>query len=125
MAGPIQAKAAAKEAGELTAAAAEELFDVVRMRVLQGEAFAKEPPGARGLVELVKIRPELERRLLDFAKELPVPKLGAWAPAAFGNVFKESAVLRDYQGLLKSWSEQTDSTTLKAAAGAISKMGDK
>lgn len=125
MAGPIQAKAAAKEAGELTAAAAEELFDVVRMRVLQGEAFAKEPPGARGLVELVKIRPELERRLLDFAKELPVPKLGAWAPAAFGNVFKDPAVLRDYQGLLKSWSEQRESTTLKAAAGAISKIGDR
>lgn len=125
MAGGIQAKAAAKEAGELTAPASEELFDVVRMRILQDESFAKEPPGARGLVELVRTRPELERRLIDFAKELPVSKLGAWAPATFGNIFKDPAVSRDYQGLLKSWSEQTDSNTLKAAAGAILKMGDK
>lgn len=123
MAGPIQAKAAAKETSELTATAAEELFDDVRMRILQEESFAKQPAGIQGLVELVKVRRELERKLLDFAKELPISKLGAWPPAAFGSAFKERAVAVDYQGLLKSWSEQTESQPLNAAAGAIAKLG--
>lgn len=122
MGGPIQAKAAAKETSDLTAPAVEEVFDDVRMRILQEESFTKQPPGIQGLVELTKIRPELERRLLDFAKELPVSKLGAWPPAAFDGAFKDSGVATDYQGLLTSWSEQTESQPLKAAVGAIAKL---
>jgi hypothetical protein len=125
MAGPIQAKASAKEAQDLTGTAADEIFDDVRMRILQGESFAKEPAGARGLVELVKVRPELERRLLDFARELPASKLGAWAAATFGNAFKEHAVAADYQALLRSWAEQTDNSALRAAAAAAATLGGK
>lgn len=125
MAGPIHLKAAAKETLDLTETAAGEIFDDVRMRILQGESFAKEPAGARGLVELAKVRPELERRLLDFARELPAAKLGAWAAATFSNAFKDPAVIADYQGLLKSWAEQPDNSALSAAAGVIATLEDK
>jgi len=125
MAGPIQAKAAAKETRDLTETAAGEIFDDMRMRILQAESFAKEPAGARGLVELVKIRPELERRLLDFMRELPASKLGAWAAATFGTSFKQPSVVAEYRSLIGSWADQSENSALKAAAAAIATLGGK
>lgn len=122
MASPLKAKNAAQAAQGLTAQAAEELFDVVRLRILEEDAFSTQPPGAAGLIELVKVRRELERHLLNFAKELPSPKLGTWAPAALGNVFTDAGVLRDFQEVLQGWGEQTANNKLKVAAGLISKV---
>jgi hypothetical protein len=122
MASPLKAKSAAQAAQGLTAPAAEELFDAVRLRILEEDAFSTQPPGVVGLIELVKMRRELERHLLDFAKELPVPKLGAWAPAALGNVFIDAGVLRDFQDVLDGWAEQTANNKLKVAAGLIGKV---
>jgi len=122
MANALKAKTAAQSAQGLTAQAAEELFDAVRLRILEEDAFSSKPPGVTGLIELVKVRPELERKLLEFAKELPVPKLGVWPPAALGNVFTEAGVRRDFHEVLRGWAEQTENNKLKAATEAISKV---
>lgn len=125
MATPLKAKIAAQRARDLTAQAAKELFDTVRLRILEEDAFSTQPPGVVGLVELVKVRPELERSLLEFAQELSVDKLGAWPPAVFGNAFTDRTVQSEYQAVLKGWSDQTDNSTLKKAAGLIGQIKGK
>jgi len=125
MSGSLKAKAAATAVKGMTASFAEELFDSVRLRILEGDAFAKQPDGVHGLLELVKVRPELQGRLAGFAKDLPVDKVGAWPPAAFGALFTDAAAKAEYQEALKSWSEQTDNKILQQAANLISKVGAK
>lgn len=125
MSGSLRAKAAAQAVQGMTASLAEELFDLVRLRILEGDAFAKQPDGVQGLLELVKVRPELQGRLAGFAKDLPVEKVGAWPPAAFGALFTDAAAMAEYQEALKSWSEQTDNKVLRMAANLISKVGAK
>ena len=122
MATPLKAKTAAQRARDSTAQAAKELFDTVRLRILEEDAFSTQPSGVVGLVELVKVRPDLERSLLEFAQELSVDKLGAWAPAAFGNVFTDPTIQGEYQALLKRWSDQTGNHILKKAAGLIAQI---
>lgn len=125
MSGSLKAKAAAQAVQGMTASFAEDLFDSVRLRILEGDAFAKQPDGVQGLLELVKVRPELQGRLAGFAKDLPVDKVGAWPPAAFGAQFTDAAAKAEYEEALKSWSEQTDNKVLQMAANLISKVGAK
>ncbi|MBT2747545.1 NTPase KAP [Lysobacter sp. ISL-42] len=125
MAGALKAKAAAQSAQGMTASFAEELFDSVRIRILEEDAFSKQPEGVRGLLELVKARPELEGRLVGFIKELPIEKVGVWPPAAFGNAFTDAAARLDYQEVLKGWLEQSDNKKLQRAADLSSKIGEK
>lgn len=122
MGGPLKVKGAAQQAQSLTEQAAAELFDTVRLRILQEDVFSTQPAGVIGLVELVRVRPELQRNLCGFAKELPVPRLGAWPPATLGNIFTDASVRPDFREILRGWAEQTENTTLRVAAAAIAKM---
>lgn len=125
MFGSWKAKAAAQTTQSMTASFAEELFDSVRLRVLEEDTFKLEPKGVRGLLELVKVRPELEGRLVDFVRDLPIAKLGTWPPAAFGTAFTDAHALQQYQEVLKAWETQTENKVLQKATNLIKKVGVK
>lgn len=122
MAGQLKADRAAQAARSLTAPASEELFDAVRLRILEEDAFSTKPAGMVGLLALVKGRPELERRLLEFARELPASKLGSWAPAAMGNAFTDPGVRGEFGEVLKGWATQTGNSVLAKSAELSAKL---
>jgi len=118
----LSVKSAEEDLRKLTAVGAEELFDVVRMRILEADSFTTKPKGVEGLVALIKIHAGLERRLLDFAKEIPVAKVGAWLPSWIGNAFKNPEVIRDFQDLMGVWAGQTENQKLRAAAAGSAQV---
>ena len=121
----LQAKRAADATNGLAAQAVEDLFDTVKLRILEGDAFATRPPGIYGLLGLTKAHPQLERRLLDFCKELPISKLGAWAPASMSAAFSDVKLQSEFRGVVKTWSEQTENPTLSRASKLIDQVGKK
>ncbi|TKB88134.1 MAG: NTPase KAP, partial [Nitrospira sp.] len=125
MAGPMRIQGVQEDLGKLQGTAAEELFGALKLRVLETDSFTKEPAGVRGLVALTKAHSTLERKLLEFAKEIPVSKGGTWMPATMQTVFTNPDVKRDYVDLLKSWSDQDDNKPLKKAAELIAKVGGR
>lgn len=125
MSGSWMAKTAAQTAQGMTAPFAEELFDSVKLRILEEDSFTKQPAGVRGLLELVKARPELESRLVEFARELSVDKVGVWPPAAFGNAFTDSTARLEFQEILAGWAAQTENKPLQKASELSSKIGAK
>jgi hypothetical protein len=94
----------------------EQVFDVVRARIDQTGSYAGKPDGVDGLVALVREHPVLERRLLGFIRGLPIEKIGAWAPTAWGTCFQDTAVIAEFGEIVRGWSEQTTNTTLQKAA---------
>jgi len=113
------------EVEKLAAPSAEELFDMVRMQILAAGEFKKKPEGLEGLIELVALHPPLERRLLEFAREIPIPKAGTWLGTRFDKAFKNVDVSRDYQDLRAAWETQTENKPLAAAAGAARSLPEK
>jgi predicted KAP-like P-loop ATPase len=106
----------------LSVSEAEEIFEVIRGRILQGDSFKTEPKGVQGLLALVEAYPALQRRLLDLIRELPIDKLGTWAASSLGNALSEPAIVNDFRSVLKSWAEQADNKVLSTTAAAILKM---
>lgn len=124
--GPVMGiKIVVDEIGKLAAPSAEELFDVVRMRILAGGEFKKKPVGLEGLMELVALHPVLERRLLEFAREIPIAKAGTWLGTRFDKAFKNADVNRDYEDLRAAWEAQTENKPLATAAGAAKLLPEK
>lgn len=107
----------------LPAPDAEEIFVSLRGRILQGDQFAKEPPGFAGLVELVKAHTALEVRLVDLLRELPVPKIGAWVVTRLAGI-KGDAAKAPAMHLLKTLAA-SDNATVKAAAEAVQNLEKK
>lgn len=124
--GPVMSiKAVLGEVGKLAAPSAEELFDIVRMRILAAGEFKKKPEGLEGLMELVAVHPTLERRLLEFLREIPIPKAGPWLGTRFDKAFKNADVVRDYEDLRAAWEAQTVNKPLATAAGAAKALPEK
>lgn len=118
---PLSVRAASVELGKLSGAEPEEVFEAIRGRILQEDSFAKKPKGVDGLVRLVEIHPQLQRKLLDFVRDLPTNKVQAWAASSWNTCFKD-AFATEFQGLLAGWAEQDENTTLKKAAQGILKL---
>lgn len=100
----------------------EEIFEVIRGRILQGDSFKSEPKGVQGLLALVESHPALQRRLLDLIRDLPITKVGAWPASSCGAALSEPAIVNDFRGVLKGWSTQIENKLLQAAADAILKI---
>jgi len=75
-----------------------------------------------GLVRLVEAHPTLQRRLLEFIRELPVTKVGSWAASSWGACFTDTGIAAEFQATLRSWSEQADNSILQKAAQGISRL---
>lgn len=117
----LMVRAASGELGKLSGAEPEEVFEAIRGRVLQDDSFAKKPKGIDGLVRLVEVHPQLQRRLLDFVCELPTNKIRAWAASSWTTCFK-GGIATEFLNVLKGWAEQTENQTLQSAAQSILKL---
>lgn len=119
----LMVRGAADQLGKLTGPEPEEVFEAIRGRILQEDSFTSKPKGIDGLAKLVETHPTLQRRLLEFLRELPVPKIGAWAPSSWGRCFPDQGISGEFQTLVRSWGEQGENTILQTAAKAVSQFG--
>jgi hypothetical protein len=118
----MMVRGAAAEIAKLTGPEPEEVFEAIRGRILQDDNFTAKPKGADGLVRLVEAHPTLQRRLLEFIRELPVTKVGSWAASSWGACFTDTGIAAEYQTTLRSWAEQTENSILQKAAQGISRL---
>lgn len=110
------------ELSKLAGPEPEELFETIRGRILQEDSFSTKPKGVDGLVRVVEIHKQLQRRLLDFVRELPVNKLGAWAASSWDACLKDKDIARDFNSVLQGWAGQSENQVLRAAAQGILKI---
>ena len=75
---PLQIRHASADVARLRTLDAERVFDALRAKVRDAESLAEEPAGARGLAEVSRHHPFLQRSLLAFLKDLPASQLGPW-----------------------------------------------
>jgi hypothetical protein len=109
------------EIRKLTGTEPEQVFDVLRARILQAGEYHKKPDGTDGLVALVKEHPSLQRRLLSFIRDLPVDTIGSWAPTAWGSCLRDSE-LAEFNEIVRGWAQQTDNKVLRTAAALVSSV---
>jgi predicted KAP-like P-loop ATPase len=97
---------------------AAQVFEAVRGRIVGGDSFDVEPPGAVGLMVLVKAHPALQGNLVDFLEALPRDRLGPWACSGWEGVLKDADPAQRFDRLLQLWG--TDGgTMLKAVANTV------
>ena len=102
----------------LAAPEAAEVFEAIRGRILGGDSFDTEPPGAAGLSVLVKAQPQLQETLVDFLEVLPRRRVGPWVCRGWEGVVTEVGVTQRFNGLLDSWAAE-GGPFLKAAARSV------
>lgn len=73
-------------------------------------------------MRLVEAHPALQRRLLEFIRELPANKIGTWVASSWGTCFPDTGIAAEFQTVLRSWAEQTENTVLQKAAQGIAKL---
>ena len=122
---PLQVKQAASEVARLQSIEAEQVFDALRAKVRDADNLGQEPPGAKGLAEIARQHPFLQRPLLSLLQDLPVSKLGPWVVTGWASAFSEVDVVSDMATTLKGWASQEENKKLKAAAGAAMKLTSK
>lgn len=108
--------------GKLQPADAEYVFDAIRDRILQTGQFDTKPAGIDGLIALVKAQPRLQTRLITFLESLPAAKLGSWVAAGWNQCIVDEAARQQLQSVFRTWADQTDNKSLKAAVSATSKL---
>ncbi|WP_417323358.1 Qat anti-phage system ATPase QatA [Erythrobacter aureus] len=122
---PLQVKQAAAEVARLQSIEAEQVFDALRAKVRDTENLTQEPVGVKGLAEMARQHPFLQRPLLSFVQDLPVSKLGPWVVSGWVSAFSEADVEAEFTATLQSWAEQDDNKQLKAASAAVIKLVGK
>jgi hypothetical protein len=101
---------------------AAQVFEGVSARIFGGGSFATEPPGAAGLVVLVKAHPELESSLVDLLERLPVAQLGPWAVGGWSDAITSEGAKTRLSALLGKWAQTSENAMLKAAAEKTAKI---
>lgn len=104
---------------------AENVFDTLRDRIIQADDFLNQPKGVAGLIELVKQRPVLQKRLVEFVRLLPTPKLGMWAPAPWYECLRDTNAIQGVDGILRGWSQQIENENLQTAAKRVLELSGK
>ena len=97
---------------------AAQVFEAVRGRIVGGDSFDIEPPGAAGLAILVKAQPTLQRNLVDFLDALPRDRLGPWVCSGWEGVLKDPDAAQRFDRLLQLWGKE-GGAMLKAAANGV------
>ena len=82
----LMVRGASEEITKLTGPEPEEVFDAIRGRILQDDNFTAKPKGVDGLVRLVDSHPALQRRLLEFVRELPADRIDSLGCIELGNL---------------------------------------
>ena len=122
---PMQVKQAAMDVARLQSIEAEQVFDALRAKVRDAEDLTQEPVGVKGLAEMARQHPFLQRPLLSFVQDLPVSKLGPWVVSGWASTFSETDVGAEFTATLKGWANQDDNKQLKVAATAAMKLSSK
>lgn len=97
---------------------AAQVFEAVRGRIVGGDSFETEPPGAAGLTVLLKAQPALQGGLLDFLEALPRDRLGPWACTGWEGVLKDADAVKRFDRLLQAWGKE-GGPMLKVAANGV------
>lgn len=121
----IRQAATKKDIVALAEVDAENVFDALRDRIIQADEYSNQPKGVPGLIELVKQRPALQKRLVEFVRSLPTPKLGMWAPAPWHESLKDTNAIQGLEGILRGWSQQVENETLQKASKRVLEFSGK
>lgn len=124
---PLQIRQATtkKEIVGLAEVDAENVFDALRDQIIQADDFSDQPKGVVGLIELVKQRPALQKRLIEFIRSLPTSKLGMWAPAPWHECLKDTNAIQGLDAILRGWSQQIENENLQKAAQRVLALSGK
>jgi len=98
---------------------AAQIFEAVRGRIVGGDSFDTEPPGAAGLVVLVKAHPTLQANLVDFLEALPRDRLGPWVCGGWEGVLKDGDATQRFDRLLQTWGKEGGAMLKAAATGVL------
>ena len=98
---------------------AAQVFEAVRGRIVGGDSFEVEPPGAAGLTVLVKAQPPLQRNLVDFLEGIPRGRLGPWVCKGWEGVLKEPEEIARFERMLEVWSKEGSAALKVAANGTL------
>lgn len=120
----LAVKQAEPDAVRLGIADAEQVFDTLSARILTVDDLSKAPPGVEGLAFLVGKQPALQRRLLEFLRNLPAEKVGPWAATGWANCFVGAETSGQFDAIRDAWATSA-SGPLKAAAAASRKISRK
>lgn len=112
----MAARSCVTELPKLTPQELDEVFTAVSEIALQAETLSAEPPGIQGLIVLSEQTPTLARRVLDFAKALPLAEIGGWPVPMVANV-KHPELMGEAKSIVSSWAEQTGNARLAKQAG--------
>jgi predicted KAP-like P-loop ATPase len=123
MGNKMVARSAVPEVAKLLPQELDEVFGAVAEQVLQADDMKVEPGGVQGLIVLAERAPEMQRRLLDLAKELDGTKVGVW-PATLIAAVKEPSLAVEVKAVLDGW-ERDGSDALRRAVGLTRSLGKK
>jgi predicted KAP-like P-loop ATPase len=98
---------------------AAQVFEAVRGRIVGGDRFDTEPPGAAGLAILVKAHPTLQGNLVDLLDALPRDRLGPWVCSGWEGVLKDPDAAQRFDRLLQLWGKEGGAMLKVAATGVL------
>lgn len=101
---------------------AQQVFEALKARILQSEKMTTEPRGIKGLIALVRSKPNLQGAFLQLIKDLPVDNLGAWAATGCATAFTSADMKTNYTHILQGWQKDSKNAALKAGADLALKM---
>lgn len=101
---------------------AEQIFEVVRGRIIGSDSFDTQPPGVEGLTVLVKAHPTLQSNLLDFLEALPKDRLGPWVVSGWGDAIKGAEANKRLDVLIRTYATEAKNELLKASAVNVLRM---
>ncbi|EON1806178.1 MULTISPECIES: Qat anti-phage system ATPase QatA [Enterobacterales] len=105
---------------KLTASEVDEVFETLSEQILQEDSFGKKPAGIDGIQFLVKVLPQMQRKLLDFIRRIPVPKTGGvWLGSTFMQCFVDDTHEEEFRSILQGWVDQPDNSKLSSTAQAM------
>lgn len=107
---------------KLNAPDADELFEMLSEKLFQEDSFNRKPKGFEGLEYLVETQPHLQRRLIDFARRIPVQKAGGWLATRVAQSLVDPALAGEYSSLINEWAIQNENPALSKSAKAALKL---
>jgi len=117
--GKLAVQGLAADLKRLAPPEAAQVFEAVRGRIVGGDSFSTEPPGAVGLAILVKAHPTLQGNLVDFLETLPRDQLGPWVCSGWEGVLKDVDATQRFDRLLQVWGKEGDAMLKAAATGVL------
>lgn len=104
---------------------ADQVFELLRQRLVANGEFIKQPAGIDGIIALTAAQPHLENELVNFIDSLPPQTLGPWAVSGWSAAVKTPSQQERLGGIIEKWSKETKNKALCAAAQVAMKMPKK